>query len=84
MSQRRSEDIYVLYSAAGVVYCAVKTIRQVRRFEVDLQDFGLALVPGTLKHKKVKLIYPRELSVKQLGHVKATLVKKEMYDQNQS
>lgn len=80
---RRSEDIYVISDASGTIFCALKTKRQAEQFACMARDFGLH-VPGTTTHKKVKLIYPRELSVKQLGHVKATLAKKETYDQNQS
>ena len=79
------EDIYVVM-ANGVPLHAVKTARQAARFQLDILNYGLADkgFVSTITSKKIKLIYPRELSVKQLGHVKAILTKKEPYDQNQS
>ena len=79
------EDIYVVM-AAGVPLHAVKTARQAARFQLDILNYGLADkgFVSTITSKKIKLIYPRELSVKQLGHVKATLAKREPHDQNKS
>lgn len=85
MSQKK-EDIYVVYSLTGPLH-AVKTKRQAEKFVRDwdymAQMFMAKETPDVvasgviiyqkLEYKKIKLLYPRELSEKQLKAVKIAL-----------
>ena len=72
--RQKTEDIYLVFGNAIPLH-AVRTKRQAEHAAVMIADLGLG-IKDVISYRKIKLIYPRELSDKQLKAVKATLTKK--------